>query len=212
VPPEPQFNGSHPLDRDATAVRPTISLIGATEIAEQIAASALRAGLNVIIDDISDARLQTTSRNLRVGVRAQDSCAPGPHDHSDSPRSGSSSPLISTSSFANLSLTQSIDSAIRSADFLIDALPDDLEVKLELFTLFDKFAKPNSIFITTGSIPIDDLAEITFCPDRCIAIHLAPSANDAETSFALIPGKQTSPQTLAKCATLFLNSLAFRAA
>jgi 3-hydroxyacyl-CoA dehydrogenase len=214
VPPESQPNDSRTLT--TTELPATIALIGATPLAEQMASRALNAGHRVIIDDISDARLQTTSRNLRVGVRAQDSCAPGPHDHSDSPQSDLSFfgdvPNAPNSRSSHLSLTQSIDSAIRSADFLIDALPDDLEVKLELFTLFDKFAKPNSIFITTGSIPIDDLAEITFCPDRCIAIRLAPSANDAETSFALIPGKQTSPQTLAKCTTLFLNSLAFRAA
>jgi 3-hydroxyacyl-CoA dehydrogenase len=186
-------------------------LIGATPIAQQIASRALRARLNVIIDDISDARLQAASINLHSAVRAQDSCAPGPQDRSDSPRSGSSSPLISPSPLPNLTLTQSIDSAIRSADFIIDTLPDDLEVKLELFTLFDKFAQPFAIFLTTGSIPIDDLAEITFCPDRCVAVRLTIGPTDAETSFQLIAGEQTSPQTLAKCTSLFLHSLAFRA-
>ncbi len=195
-----------------TVERPaTIALIGATPIAQQIASRALRARLNVIIDDISDARLQAASINLYSAVRAQDSCAPGPQDQSDSPRSGSSSPLISPSALPNLTLTQSIDSAIRSADFIIDTLPDDLEVKLELFTLFDKFAQPSAIFITTGSIPIDDLAEITFCPDRCVAVRLTIGPTDAETSFQLIAGEQTSPQTLAKCTSLFLHSLAFRA-
>ncbi len=82
---------------------------------------------------------------------------------------------------------KSIESAIRKADFLIDALPDDLEVKLELFTLFDKFAKPNAIFITTGSIPIDDLAAITFCPDRCIAVRLTAAPNDHESTVELSP-------------------------
>ena len=121
-----------------------------------------------------------------------------------------SSPLISPSPIPNLLLTQSIEPAIRAADFLIDALLDDLEVKLELFTLFDKFAKPNAIFITTGSIPIDDLAEITFCPDRCLAVRLTIAPNDAETSFQFIPGKHTSPQTLAICTDLFARTCAFR--
>jgi 3-hydroxybutyryl-CoA dehydrogenase len=114
------------------------------------------------------------------------------------------------SQFPNLSLTQSIESAIRQSDFLIDTLADDLEVKLELFTLFDKFAKPSAIFITTGSIPIDDLAEITFCPDRCLAVRFAVAPNNAESSFQLIPGKQTSPQTLATCNDLFANACRFR--
>jgi 3-hydroxybutyryl-CoA dehydrogenase len=157
----------------------TIALIGATTIAEQIASRALRGGLNVVIDDVSDARLETISRNLQ-----------GSH--------------------SALTLTQSVESAIRAADFLIDALPDDLEVKLELFTLFDKFAKPNAIFITTGSIPIDDLAAITFCPDRCIAVTLAP--NGDESTVELIPAQQTSSHTLTTCTNLFFHFLAFRAA
>jgi 3-hydroxybutyryl-CoA dehydrogenase len=160
-------------------LRPTIALVGATAIAEQIASRALRSGLSVVIDDVSDARLETISRGLQ----------------------GSHSALM---------LTQSIESAIRKADFLIDALPDDLEVKLELFTLFDKFAKPNAIFITTGSIPIDDLAAITFCPDRCLAVRLTAAPNDHESTVELIPAQQTSSHTLTTCSDLFLQSLAFR--
>ena len=170
----------------------TIALVGATPTAELIASRALHANLHVIIDDISDSRLQAISTNLQAVVRAQRSCAPGPQDQSDSAGFG----------FSYLSLTQSIESAIRSADVLIDTLPDDLEVKLELFTLFDKFAKPNAIFITTSAIPIDDLAGITFCPDRCIAVRLANSPNQSP-SFELLPGVQTSPQTLATSHELF---------
>jgi 3-hydroxyacyl-CoA dehydrogenase len=193
----------------------TIALIGATPVAELIAARAITNGLHVIIDDVSDTRLQATSINLRDVVGAQHCCAPGPRDQPVSPQSDFSSPDVGSSiappTIPNLRLTQSIESAIRNADFLIDALPDDLEVKLELFTLFDKFAKPNAIFITTGSIPIDDLAAITFCPDRCLAIRLIAAPNATAPSFQLIPATQTSPQTLITCANLFHHSLAFRA-
>lgn len=169
-----------PTEVPSTESPKTIALIGATPLAEQIASRALNAGHRVIIDDISNARLQTISTKLGA-------------IHS------------------SLSLTRSIESAIRQADFLIDALPDDLEVKLELFTLFDKFARPNAIFITTGSIVIDDLAAITFCPDRCIAVHLTNAPNATRATFKLITATQTSPHTLAKCTSLFLRSLAFRA-
>jgi 3-hydroxyacyl-CoA dehydrogenase len=244
VPSESQQNDSPRIESSVRESRPTIALIGATPTAELIAADALRAGLTVVIDDISDARLQATSINLHSiapppsidlavekplnsDVRAQHRCAPSPHDRSDSPESGSSSSGISqdqsaspqcalsssltSSAIPNLHLTQSIESAIRSADFLIDTLPDDLEVKLELFTLFDKFARPNAIFITTGSIPIDDLAAITFCPDRCLALGLTTTPTASAPTFHLIPAQQTSPQTLATCTALFLHTLAFHA-
>ena len=157
----------------------TIALIGATPIAERIASRALSASHRVIIDDISDTRLQAISAKLGAV-------------HS------------------SLSLTQSIESAIRAADFIIDALPDDIEVKLELFTLFDKFAKPDAIFITTGSVPIDDLAAITFCPDRCVAVRLASVPDTRDVTVELIAATLTSSLTLAKCTDLFLQSLGFR--
>jgi 3-hydroxyacyl-CoA dehydrogenase len=221
VPPESQRDDSSPIESDAREYRPTIALIGATAIAEQIAAAALRVDLTVIIDDVSDSRLQAISLNLRDIVGAQHCCAPGPHDQSDSPQSGFSSvrptlpqdqptapksalsSALISNAIPNLHLTQSIESAICQSDFLIDALPDDLEVKLELFTLFDKFAKPTAIFITTGSLPIDDLAAITFCPDRCLAVHLTTAPNATAPTFHLIPAQQTSPQTLAATSALF---------
>jgi 3-hydroxybutyryl-CoA dehydrogenase len=209
VPSESQQTDSPRIESSKPEPRSTIALIGATPIAEQIAAKALRAGLNVIIDDVSDHRLQAISINLRAVVRAQDSCAPGPQNQSASPQSDLSSLLTSPSPLPDLLLTQSIESAIRAADFLIDALPDDLEVKLELFTLFDKFAKPNAIFITTGSIPIDDLAEITFCPDRCVAIRFTVAPSNANSSFQLIPGQQTSSQTFTTCTALFREFFPF---
>jgi 3-hydroxybutyryl-CoA dehydrogenase len=181
-----------PNEVPSTESPQTIALIGATPIAELIAARAITNGLHVIIDDVSDARLQATSIHLR-GVIGAKHCAPGPHDQSAS----------AISSFSSLTLTQSIESAIRSADFLIDTLPDDLEVKLELFTLFDKFAKPNAIFITTGSIPIDDVAAITFCPDRCLAVRLNNAPNAGDITFQLIAAQQTSRETLASSFNLF---------
>ena len=181
-----------PNEVPSTESPQTIALIGATPIAELIAARAITNGLHVIIDDVSDARLQATSIHLR-GVIGAKHCAPGPQDQSAS----------AISSFSSLTLTQSIESAIRSADFLIDTLPDDLEVKLELFTLFDKFAKPNAIFTTTGSIPIDDLAAITFCPDRCLAVRLNNAPNGGDITFQLIAAQQTSRETLASSFNLF---------
>jgi 3-hydroxybutyryl-CoA dehydrogenase len=174
----------------------TIAFIGATPNTELIALRALRAGVRVIIDDVSDVRLQSTALTLSERARADDQFDPL---------------VFSLGLPYGLTLTQSIESAIRAADFLIDTLPDDLEVKLELFTLFDKFAKPNAIFITTGSIPIDDLAGITFCPDRCVAVHLTAAANESETTFRLVSGTQTSPQTLAASTSLFAVACNFPA-
>ena len=45
-------------------------------------------------------------------------------------------------------------------------------MKLELFTIFDKFAKPNAIFASnTSSLSISDFTDIVIARDRCIGMH-----------------------------------------
>ena len=58
-----------------------------------------------------------------------------------------------------LSLAHTVEDAIRDADLIIETLPDEMEMQIELFTILDKFAKPNAIFASTGLLSIAELAE-----------------------------------------------------
>src|SRR6202034_4500233 len=47
-----------------------------------------------------------------------------------------------------------------------------LEVKLEIFTIFDNFAKPDAILASnTSSLSITEMASITFRAENCIGMH-----------------------------------------
>jgi 3-hydroxybutyryl-CoA dehydrogenase len=47
-----------------------------------------------------------------------------------------------------------------------------MEVKLEIFTIFDKFAKPGAILASnTSSLSITEMATITFRTENCIGMH-----------------------------------------
>ena len=72
-------------------------------------------------------------------------------------------------------------------------------MKLELFTIFDKFAKPGAILAsTTRSLSITDLAEITFCQERCIGMHFFVDTRGAQ-QLELVRGRATSEETIAAC-------------
>ena len=63
---------------------------------------------------------------------------------------------------------------MRTADLIVDCVPDELESKLEIFSLLDRMAPPLAIFVTpTGRLSIADLASCTYRADRCIAIQFA---------------------------------------
>jgi 3-hydroxybutyryl-CoA dehydrogenase len=82
---------------------------------------------------------------------------------------------------------------------IIEAVSDEMEMKVELFTIFDKFAKPGAIFASTTSLlSITDLAALTFCPERCIGVRFfvdGPHAGRLE----LVCGRETSEETVAAC-------------
>ncbi len=72
-------------------------------------------------------------------------------------------------------------------------------MKIELFTIFDKFAKPGAIFAsTTNSLSITDLAAVTFCPERCIGMRFSTEAH-AAGRLELVTGRETSDDAIAAC-------------
>ena len=124
----------------------TIAVIGATEKGRALAEAALRAGYRIVLEDVVEARLHQAARSL---------AELGPEIH------------------RRLLLANTVEEALREADLVIEAVADEMEMKLELFTIFDKFAKANAILASTSeSIPIQDLAEMTVCPERCMGFRL----------------------------------------
>jgi 3-hydroxybutyryl-CoA dehydrogenase len=82
---------------------------------------------------------------------------------------------------------------------IIETVSDEMEMKIELFTVFDKFAKPGAIFAsTTTSLPITDLAAVTFRPERCIGMRFFTDAQ-AAGRLELVKGRETSEETVAAC-------------
>jgi 3-hydroxybutyryl-CoA dehydrogenase len=75
-----------------------------------------------------------------------------------------------------------------------------MEVKLEIFTIFDKFAKPHAILASnTSSLSITEMAAITFRAQDCIGMHFfnpVPKMKLLEIVRAL----ETSEATVETCA------------
>jgi 3-hydroxybutyryl-CoA dehydrogenase len=66
---------------------------------------------------------------------------------------------------------RTVEEAVREADLAIDCVPDELESKLEIFSLMDRMAPPRTVFATpTTNLSIADLASCTYRADRCIGI------------------------------------------
>src|SRR6185312_12065903 len=51
----------------------------------------------------------------------------------------------------------------RAADLVIEAVPDELESKIEIFTLLDKICRPQTILVSnTSALSVTEIASITY--------------------------------------------------
>ncbi|HKW57330.1 MAG TPA: 3-hydroxyacyl-CoA dehydrogenase NAD-binding domain-containing protein [Candidatus Acidoferrum sp.] len=165
--------------------RPTIAVIGARELGCRIALFAVHAGCRVILEDVSP---EVLDRAVAWVTRL-------PDDAVRRDPSFKKLEMISTL----LRTARSAEEACREADIIIETVADEEELKLELYTIFDRFAKPGAILASTATtVSIDDLADMTFCADRCVGMRFCAGAA-APRRMELIRGRATSNETVARC-------------
>jgi len=153
----------------------TIAVIGAGDRGCEIASVALLAGYRAILEDVSESRLQQAA--------AAFSC-------------------LGDEACSRLVTANTVEEALRDADLIVEAVAEEMEMKIELFTLFDKFAKPHAILASSSfALSIAEMASVTFCAERCIGIRFSPAA-DGKNILELVRAPQTSQETVAACSAM----------
>jgi len=129
-----------------TASIKTVAVIGAGRAGRSFALACAAAGLHVVLEDVMPANLRQAEADF-ADLRLQ--AAPG-----------------------RLELAGTVEDAVHAADIAIDFVPDELESKLEIFSLLDRMAPPKTILCTpSNGISITDLASCTYRPERCLAVR-----------------------------------------
>src|ERR1700677_3881081 len=164
----------------------TIGVIGAGTIGPAIAYLVVLHGYKTILQGVSQELLEDRAAYLRQTL--QNVIA-----------AGTVTLQQEQEALANLAISRSVEDVCRQADLLIDATQEELEVKLEIFTLFDKFAKPDAILASTSlTIPISDLAEITFRTENCVGMRFRTAVPQSK-ALEIIRAAETSEATVAMC-------------
>jgi 3-hydroxybutyryl-CoA dehydrogenase len=164
----------------------TIAVIGAGTMGRGIAYAAAFGGYRTILEDITQSMLDQGLDYIRTSLN-------------EGVERGKVTPEQRDRAVAQLGSAHSVEEACREADLVIEAVPEDMEVKLEIFTLLDKFAKPGAIFASnTSSLSITEMATITYRPDKCVGLHFFNPVPKMKL-LEVVRGLETSDDTIATC-------------
>ncbi|MDQ2872258.1 MAG: 3-hydroxyacyl-CoA dehydrogenase NAD-binding domain-containing protein [Candidatus Eremiobacteraeota bacterium] len=86
---------------------------------------------------------------------------------------------------------------LASADVVIEAVYENMDVKKTVFAKLDAVVKPEAILATnTSTLDIDEMASVVSRPERFVGLHFFAPANIMKL-LEIVRGAKTSPETLA---------------
>lgn len=136
----------------------SVTVLGSGTMGRGIAQSAALAGYSVRLYDLTNELLDKARQAIHAAI-------------DDGVRRGKTSPDTAAGTKARLRTTTDLDEAARS-DLIIEAAPEDLALKRDLFARLDAAAPPGTILASnTSSLSISALAGATARPDRVIGLH-----------------------------------------
>jgi 3-hydroxybutyryl-CoA dehydrogenase len=93
--------------------------------------------------------------------------------------------------------TRSLEDAARDADLVIEAIPERIELKVELFGTLERITKPAAILASnTSSLSITEMAAATQRPRQVVGMHFFNPVHRMKL-LEVVRGLETSNETLA---------------
>ena len=137
----------------------TVAVIGAGIMGRGIAHAAALGGYRTILEDILPNALRKAESEIRSNL-------------DKAVELGKVTAGDADAAFSRLEFASSVDQAAREADLVIEAVPEEMESKIEIFTLLDKICRPPTILASnTSSLSISEIASVTYRTKKCVGMH-----------------------------------------
>jgi 3-hydroxybutyryl-CoA dehydrogenase len=162
----------------------TITVIGAGALGQGIAHAAALGGYRTILEDILPASLRRAkeqiSGNLDTAVLH-----------------GRFTPKQAQAALGRIEYAGNIDWAAREADLVIEAVPEEMESKLEIFTLLDRTCRPATVLASnTSTLRLSEIATITYRSASIVGMRFRTPVDEMEI-LEIVRAEQTGDNALA---------------
>jgi len=136
-----------------------ITMVGAGAMGNGIATCGLMAGYTVALRDVEQRFVDSGVAGVKSSLakfKEKGKITPEAHDDA----------------LAHLIPIVDLQEALKDADFVIEAVPEKLEIKQAVFAELDKYAPKHAILASnTSNISITEIAKATNRPDKVIGYH-----------------------------------------
>jgi 3-hydroxybutyryl-CoA dehydrogenase len=137
----------------------TIAVIGAGIMGRGIAHAAALGGYRTILEDLLPGTLRKAETEIRANLDKAVELNKVTSADADA-------------AFRRLEYAGSVEEAAREADLVIEAVPEEMESKIEIFTLLDKICRPTTIVASnTSSLSVTEIASVTYRAKKCLGMH-----------------------------------------
>jgi 3-hydroxybutyryl-CoA dehydrogenase len=136
-----------------------IAVLGAGTMGHGIAQVAAQAGFRVALHDVSE---EAVMKGLAaIGANLQKAVGKGRLTEAEK-----------AEALARVSACASFEDAVREADIVIEAAPEKIALKQEIFGRLAARAPKDCVLATnTSSLSVSDIANATTCPERVVGMH-----------------------------------------
>ena len=164
-----------------------IAVIGAGTMGRGIAHAAALGGYRTILEDLLPNALRRADSEIRTSL-------------GEAVELGKATAKDANAAFARLEYAGSVEQAAREADLVIEAVPEEMESKIEIFTLLDKVCRPQTILASnTSSLSITEIASVTYRAKKCLGMHFFNPVHKMKL-LEIVRALETDEDTLATAA------------
>jgi 3-hydroxybutyryl-CoA dehydrogenase len=165
----------------------TVAVIGAGIMGRGIAHAAALGGYRTILEDLLPAALRKAESEIRANL-------------DQAVELGKVAASDADAAFKRLEYAGSVEEAAREADLVIEAVPEEMESKIEIFTLLDKICRPATILASnTSSLSITEIASVTYRAPKCVGMHFFNPVHKMKL-LEVVRALETDDDTLAAAA------------